>query len=119
MPTAFVYLFPGQGSQYIGMGKAFFDQYASVKQLFEHASDVVKIDFRRLCFEGPEVTLIQTDSVQPAITLVNLACLQVLKEEGLTPAAVAGHSLGEYAALCAAGVFSFAETMCWSISGGQ
>jgi [acyl-carrier-protein] S-malonyltransferase len=106
-----VFLFPGQGSQYVGMGKAFYETYPAVKRLFEEASDVAGQDLTRLCFEGPEATLVQTDNVQPAITLVNLACLQVLREEGLEPAAVAGHSVGEYAALCAAGALSFADTI--------
>jgi [acyl-carrier-protein] S-malonyltransferase len=107
----FVFLFPGQGSQYMGMGKDFYEGYPVVKRLFEEASDLVKKDFTTLCFEGPESTLVQTENVQPAITLVNLACLQVLREEGVVPSAAAGHSLGEYAALSAAGVFSFADTM--------
>ncbi|HEY3303672.1 MAG TPA: ACP S-malonyltransferase [Candidatus Binatia bacterium] len=106
-----VFLFPGQGSQYMGMGKDFYEGYPAVKRLFEEASDLIKKDFTTLCFEGPESTLVQTENVQPAITLVNLACLQVLREEGVVPSAAAGHSLGEYAALCAAGVFSFADTM--------
>jgi [acyl-carrier-protein] S-malonyltransferase len=93
------------------MGKSLFDSYPSVRQLFEEASDVVKKNFSQMCFEGPEADLVQTDNAQPAITLVNLACLQVLREEGMSPSAAAGHSLGEYSALCAAGVFSFAETM--------
>jgi [acyl-carrier-protein] S-malonyltransferase len=106
-----VFLFPGQGSQYVGMGKGLFDSYSSVRRLFEKASDVVKKDFEQLCFEGPEADLVRTDNVQPAITLVNLACLQALRDERVSPSAAAGHSLGEYAALCAAGVFTFAETM--------
>ncbi len=106
-----VFLFPGQGSHSVGMGKAFFDEYQSVRTLFEEASDLIKKDLKRLCFEGPEATLVQTDNVQPAITLVNLACLQVLREEGVSPSATAGHSLGEYAALHAAGVLSFGDTM--------
>jgi [acyl-carrier-protein] S-malonyltransferase len=93
------------------MGKSFFDEYPSVRQLFEQAADVTHKDLKRLCFEGPESTLVQTDNVQPAVTLVNLACLQVLREEGVSPAATAGNSLGEYAALCAAGSMSFADTM--------
>lgn len=105
------FLFPGQGSQYVGMGKAFHDSYDSVKRLFEEASDVTGKDLRRLCFDGPDTTLVQTDNVQPAITLVNLACLQVLREDGIEPTVVAGHSVGEYAALCAAGAFSFADAM--------
>jgi len=106
-----VFLFPGQGSQYVGMGKGLFDRYSSVRRLFEEASDLSKRSFATLCFEGPEAELIRTDNVQPAITLVNLACLQMLREEGVLPSAVAGHSLGEYAALCAGGVFTTAETM--------
>lgn len=109
--TDVVFLFPGQGSQYVGMGKSLFDAHPSVRRMFEEASDLVRKDFKRLCFEGPESVLVETDNVQPAITLVNLACLQVLRDEGLAPAAAAGHSLGEYSALCAAGVFSFADTM--------
>jgi [acyl-carrier-protein] S-malonyltransferase len=106
-----VFLFPGQGSQYIGMGKDFYQSYPAVKRIFEEASDLIKKDFKTLCFEGPESALVQTDNVQPAITLVNLACLQVLREEGVFPSAAAGHSLGEYSALAAAGVFSAADAM--------
>jgi len=111
MAWSAVFLFPGQGSQYVGMGKSLFDSYPSVQRLFEEASDVVKKDFAQMCFEGPEAALVRTDNAQPAITLVNLACLQVLRDEGMSPSAAAGHSVGEYSALCAAGVFSFAETM--------
>jgi [acyl-carrier-protein] S-malonyltransferase len=93
------------------MGRSLFDSYSSVKRLFEEASEVVRKNFEKLCFEGPETDLARTDNVQPAVTLVNLACLQVLREEGVSPSAAAGQSLGEYAALCAAGVFTFAETM--------
>lgn len=111
MAASAVFLFPGQGSHHVGMGKSLFDSHASVKKLFEEASAAVGKNLERLCFEGPEADLARTDNVQPAITLVNLACLQVLREEGVSPSAAAGHSLGEYAALCAAGVFTFAETM--------
>jgi [acyl-carrier-protein] S-malonyltransferase len=93
------------------MGKGLFDNHASVKRLFDEASEVLGKNLAKLCFEGPEADLVRTDNVQPAITLVNLACLQVLREQGIAPSAAAGHSLGEYAALCAAGVFTFADTM--------
>lgn len=106
-----VFLFPGQGSQYVGMGRDFYNGYSSVRRLFERASELLKKDLKTLCFEGPDFSLVQTDQVQPAVTLVNLACLQVLQEEGVTPSAAAGHSLGEYSALCAAGVFSFEDVM--------
>ncbi len=93
------------------MGKSLFDNHVSVKRLFDEASEVIGKNLAKLCFEGPEAELVRTDNVQPAITLVNLACLQVLREQGVVPSAAAGHSLGEYAALCAAGVFTFADTM--------
>jgi [acyl-carrier-protein] S-malonyltransferase len=105
------FLFPGQGSQSVGMGKDLFGSHASVKRLFDEASEVLGKNLAKLCFEGPEAELVRTDNVQPAITLVNLACLQVLREQGIVPSAAAGHSLGEYAALCAAGVFTFADTL--------
>jgi [acyl-carrier-protein] S-malonyltransferase len=93
------------------MGKTLFEHHASVQRLFEEASDVARRDLKSLCFEGPEATLMRTDNAQPAITLVNLACLSVLREEGVVPSAAAGQSLGEYSALCAAGVLSVAETI--------
>jgi [acyl-carrier-protein] S-malonyltransferase len=93
------------------MGKGLFDTHASVRRLFDEASEVLGKNLAKLCFEGPEAELARTDNVQPAITLVNLACLQVLREAGVAPSAAAGHSLGEYAALCAAGVFTFTDTM--------
>jgi len=108
-PAAF--LFPGQGSQHVGMGSLLYSTYPAVRRLFEEASEDAGIDFAKLCFEGPEPELMQTRNVQPAITLVNLACAQVLRDEGVTPSAAAGHSLGEYAALCAAGVLTTAEAM--------
>jgi [acyl-carrier-protein] S-malonyltransferase len=93
------------------MGRELWAAYPVVRPLFDEASELVEQDLKTLCFEGPEATLVQTDHVQPAITLVNLAVLRVLRDEGVEPIAAAGHSLGEYSALCAAGVFSFADTM--------
>ena len=111
MGATCVFLFPGQGSQSVGMGKSLFDNHASVRRLFDEASEVTGKSLAKLCFEGPEAELARTDNVQPAITLVNLACLQVLREQGIAPSAAAGHSLGEYSALCAAGVFTFSDTL--------
>lgn len=105
------FLFPGQGSQYVGMGKALCDAYPSARARFEEASDLLSKDFKRLCFEDPDSTLILTDNVQPAITLVSIAVFDVLKQEGFTPSVVAGHSVGEYAALYAAGVLTFGDAM--------
>lgn len=106
-----VFLFPGQGSQHVGMGKDLFDNFPRVRELFTEASDALSMNFEQLCFEGPDSLLVQTENVQPAITLVNVACLEVLKSRGIAPSAAAGHSLGEYTALYAAGVVTFHDLM--------
>ncbi|MGB7030196.1 MAG: acyltransferase domain-containing protein, partial [Syntrophobacteria bacterium] len=89
-----VFLFPGQGSQYVGMGKAFYDEYQEVRDLFGRAKEILNMDVEELCFEGPEDELVLTHNVQPAITLINLACSIVLGLQGVKAAAAAGHSLG-------------------------
>ena len=99
-----VFLFPGQGSQYIGMGKAFYDEYQEVRDLFSRAKEILDMDMEQLCFEGPEDELVLTHHVQPAITLVNMACSIVVDLNGVKAAAAAGHSLGEYSALYLADV---------------
>jgi [acyl-carrier-protein] S-malonyltransferase len=99
-----VFLFPGQGSQYVGMGRGFHEAYPEVRHLFLSAEEILNMDIERLCFYGPEDQLVLTDNVQPAVTLVNMACSLVLGLGGVRPAAAAGHSLGEYSALYAAGV---------------
>jgi [acyl-carrier-protein] S-malonyltransferase len=101
-----VFLFPGQGSQYVGMGKAFYDEYQEVRDLFSRAKEILNMDVEELCFEGPENELVLTHNVQPAITLINAACSMVLGLLGVKAAAAAGHSLGEYSALYLADVFN-------------
>lgn len=106
--TAF--LFPGQGSQNIGMGFDFYQEFVFVKELFEMASEICKINIRELCFKGPMEELTKTINLQPSVTAVNLSCLLSVEKEGIIPAFLSGHSLGEYSALCAAGVISREDT---------
>lgn len=106
------FVFPGQGSQYAGMGKDLADNFSVAKQLFEEANDSLGFDLAALCFEGPEEELKLTANTQPAILTVSLAALRVIEQEtGLVPAYAAGHSLGEYSALVCAGALSFAAAV--------
>jgi [acyl-carrier-protein] S-malonyltransferase len=113
------FLFPGQGSQTVGMGQEFFQEYDAVKDIFNMASEITQLNLRKLCFEGPMEELTQTVNLQPAMTAVNLACLAVLEAKGMTPHFAAGHSLGEYAALHAAGVLSKEDTLRLVFKRGQ
>jgi len=105
-------IFPGQGSQYIGMGKELYENFKAVRDIFKEASDAVKLDLSHLSFEGPEDQLNMTANTQPAILAVSLAALEVLKSEtGVKADILAGHSLGEYTALVASGVFDFTDSL--------
>jgi len=110
------YVFPGQGSQWVGMGRDLYDNFDSAKAIFEEADRVLEFPLSRLCFEGPEDKLRQTINAQPAILTVSFACLKAVHDvsgDGMLPppAFVAGHSLGEYTALAAANVLDFATAV--------
>ena len=108
--TAFI--FPGQGSQYVGMGKEFYDNFKIAREVFEEADDTLRFSISNLCFQGPEEALKLTENTQPAILTVSIAALKVLQEEkGIHPQFAAGHSLGEYSALIASGALTFSEAV--------
>jgi [acyl-carrier-protein] S-malonyltransferase len=109
--TTLAFLFPGQGSQAVGMGKDLADRYPVAKQTFEEADEALGAKLSRLCFEGPEDQLRLTENTQPAILTVSVAAWRVLNEKGIKPSFVAGHSLGEYSAHVAAGTLSFTNAV--------
>jgi len=107
--TAF--LFPGQGSQAVGMGKKLAERYPTARRVFEEADEVLGYNLSQVCFAGPEEKLRLTEITQPAILTVSMAAFRVLRECGTTPDFVAGHSLGEYSAHVAAGTISFSDAV--------
>ncbi len=106
------YVFPGQGSQYPGMGKELTENFRIAREVFEEADDALGWKVSKLCYEGPDEELKLTSNTQPAILATSYAVLKVLASEtGIRPDYLAGHSLGEYSALVAAGVFGFADML--------
>ena len=107
MKTAF--LFPGQGAQYLGMGKDIYEKYEIAKEIYDKVEKLTNIDIKKICFEGPEEELMKTENTQLAILTTSLAILRVLEENGVTADVTAGLSLGEYTALIYGGYLSFED----------
>ena len=105
------FIFPGQGAQFVGMGKDFYDNFDIAKKLFDEADDALGYSIKKMCFEGSEDDLKLTANTQPAILIVSVIAAELLKAEGVTAEIAGGHSLGEYSALVAAGSLKFADAV--------
>jgi [acyl-carrier-protein] S-malonyltransferase len=105
------FIFPGQGSQSVGMGKEILDAFPDTKEIFDTVDEICEKSISKLCFDGPMEELTLTANLQPAVTAVNLACLSALDKSGVYPAISAGHSLGEYGALVSSGIVTVSDAL--------
>ena len=111
MMRKIAFVFPGQGAQKVGMGREMAERFPEVREVFDKADRTLGFSLSNLCWEGPEEELRKTVNTQPAILTTSVACLRMLEREQIAPIMVAGHSVGEYAALVAAGVLTFEEAL--------
>lgn len=111
MGERIAFLFPGQGSQYVGMGREFYENYSIAQEIFRESNDILDIDISSLSFDGPEDELRLTENTQPAILINSIIALSILRENGIECEIAAGHSLGEYSALVAAGSLRFSDAV--------
>ena len=113
------FIFPGQASQYVGMGREMLEGFPDTKEIFEQVDDICGKPISRLCLEGPIEELTLTDNLQPAITAVNIICLSALNKSGVYPDISAGHSLGEYSALASSGTVTFFDALKLTMKRGE